>query len=204
MKNTGKFIGGITFSFLALSGLFLYFNRPTAVADNSRQPQEMTGSIEAEEVDVNVKIPGRIEKMLIEEGQEVKDGEVLATLEAEDLEAKQARAKAALDAAVAQYHKAKNGARPQQLSQAKDLMDQAKAGYQLAQATYDRMKQLFTEGVLPQQKLDVAATELEVARTRYNSAKEQYNLVSEGAQKEDIEAAAALVSQAQAAYDEVM
>ncbi len=203
MRTAGKYVFGLIMLVIAATLLFVTLNRPQAATGAKLQPQEITGSIEAEETDVNVKVPGRVAQVLVDEGDAVKAGQVIAIMEADNIEAKSQLAHAALAAANAQYQKAKNGARPQQQEQAREMMTQAKAGYDLAQSTYNRLAQLYQEGVLAQQKLDVAATELEVARTRYNAAKEQYNLVKEGAQKEDIEAAAALVRQAQAACDEV-
>ena len=184
--------------------VFAVLNHSRAtVAGGNAQPVEISGSLEAEETDVNVKIPGRVARIMVDEGDEVVAGQVIAVMEADNIAAKAELAKAAVAAANYQYEKAKNGARPQQLEQAREMMAQAKAGYDLAQSTYNRLTLLYKEGVLAQQKLDVAGTELEVARARYNAAKEQYDLVKEGAQKEDIESAAALVRQAQAAAAEV-
>lgn len=203
MKKAGMIM--LIFIILLLAGsiCFVYFNRNAAGIMAIDGAAEITGSVEARETDVNLKTPGRVSEIRVEEGDAVTAGQVIATVEAENIRAKAELAKAAREAAVAQYRKAKNGARPQQLAQAQDLAGQAKAGYELAQTTYERLEYLFQEGVLPRQKLDIAKTELEVAQSRYNSAKEQYEMVKEGAQAEDIEAAAAVVRQAQAAYDEV-
>ncbi|TCL58619.1 HlyD family secretion protein [Hydrogenispora ethanolica] len=204
MKIAGKVLVGLFIVLVGAALLFVTLHRSRAtVAGDEAQPVEISGSLEAEETDVNVKIPGRVAQMLVDEGDEVTAGQVIAVMEADNIEAKANLAKAALAAATFQYEKARNGARPQQLEQAREMMAQAKAGFDLAQSTYNRLSLLYKEGVLAQQKLDVAGTELEVARARYNAAKEQYDLVREGAQKEDVESAAALVRQAQAASDEV-
>ncbi|MGE5605064.1 MAG: HlyD family secretion protein [Bacteroidota bacterium] len=200
MKTAGKWLGFFLLILAAVIVLLLYISN-SQVTD--LQLSELTGSIEAEETDVNVKIPGRVKQMEVEEGDEVSSGQTIAVMEAENIEAKAMLAKAAVEAATAQYQKAKNGARPQQREQARNLMDQAKAGYDLAQSTYNRLERLYKEGVLAEQKLDVARTELEIAEKRYLAAKEQYEMVEEGAQREDLEAAAALVKQAEAAYAEV-
>jgi HlyD family secretion protein len=199
-----KILAFLIVLFVAAVSVFIYLGRPKAVAVSASAPFEISGSIEAKETDVNVKIPGRVSEVMIDEGDTVVEGQPLACMEADNIEAKAQLARAAVDAATAQYNKAKNGARPQQLEQAREMVIQAESAYKLAQSTYSRLEQLYNNGVLAQQKLDVAKTELDVARTRYNAAKEQLNLVQEGAQKEDIEAAAALVRQAQSAYSEVL
>lgn len=203
MKTAGKIIIGLFILLLLGTMTFIYLNRTTGAIAEEKKEIEITGSIEGKEVDVNVKVPGKISRMMVDEGDEVTEGQVLAVLEADNIKAKADLTQAVLEAANAQYSKATNGARPQQLQQAQDLMEQAKAGLDLAQTTFERLSYLYKEGVLARQKLDMAKTELEVARKRYSSAKEQYDMVREGAQKEDIKAAGALVKQAEAACNEV-
>jgi HlyD family secretion protein len=203
MKTAGKIILGFIILLAIAVGGVVYFHQSVPVGEYSDQPVEISGSVEVKNVDVNVKVPGKIEQVLVEEGDTVEAGQVIATLEAENIEAKSDLTLAAIEAATAQYQKAKNGARPQQIEQAKSLAEQAKVACDFTETTYNRLAGLYKEGVLPRQKLDQARTELDVARARLRSAQEQYDLVKEGAQREDIAAAAALVKQARAANSEV-
>lgn len=203
MKTAGKVILGFAVLLVIAIGGVVYFHRSVPAEDYSDQPLEISGSVEVKNVDVNVKVPGKLEKIMVEEGDQVEAGQVIATLEAQNIEAKSNLTLAAIEAATAQYQKARNGARPQQVKQAKNLVEQAKVACDFTETTYNRLAGLYKEGVLPRQKLDQARTELDVARARLRSAQEQYDLVKEGAQREDIAAAAALVKQAQAANSEV-
>jgi HlyD family secretion protein len=203
MKTAGKVILGFAVLLVIAIGGVVYFHRSVPAGEYSDQPAEISGSVEVKNVDVNVKVPGKIERILVEEGDTVEAGQVIATLEAENIQAKSNLTLAAVEAATAQYQKARNGARPQQVAQAKSLVEQAKVACDFTETTYNRLAGLYKEGVLPRQKLDQARTELDVARARLRSAQEQYDLVKEGAQQEDITAAAALVKQARAANSEV-
>jgi HlyD family secretion protein len=203
MKTAGKVILGFVVVLMIAVGGIVYFHLNTRAGEYSDQPAEITGSVEVKSVDVNVKVPGKVEKFLVEEGDTVEAGQVIATVEAANIEAKSDLTQATVEAAIAQYQKAKNGARPQQVEQAKSLVEQAKVACDFTETTYNRLAGLYKEGVLPRQKLDQAKTELDVARARLRSAREQCDMVQEGAQREDIEAAAALVKQAQAAKSEV-
>ena len=190
----------------------------------------VSGVLETNEIDVNVKVGGKLLEIMVEEGDNVKKGDIIAMVEAENIEAKLEQAKALLgiaatrveqskiayaaqkeqsesqiqqatgaySSAKAQLTKAKKGARPQQLEQAKELVVQAKEAYEYTKVTYDRLKKLYDEGVIPQQKIDGAKAELEVAKAKYNTAQQQYDLVKEGVQKEDISSAEGLVMQAEA------
>ncbi|MDK2856863.1 MAG: HlyD family secretion protein [Bacillota bacterium] len=154
------------------------------------------GSIEAQEVSINSKIPGRIAKLYVTEGQEVKAGQVLAEIASDELKAKEKQALALVQAAQASYEaakgqvaaaqamldKAKNGARKQEIAQAQEY-------YDLAVKTYERVQQLYEKGAVSAQKRDEAKTQMDIAA-------QKLSLALEGARSEDISAAQAMVIQA--------
>ncbi|MDI3535342.1 MAG: HlyD family secretion protein [Thermosediminibacterales bacterium] len=156
------------------------------------------GMIEAKEVSINSKIPGRIVKLHVKEGTEVKAGDLLVEISSDELRAKEAQmvalvesAKAAYDAARGQVkaanallQKAVNGAREQEVAQ-------AKAYYELMVKTYDRVERLYEKGAVSEQKRDEVKTQMEIARQKYDMAEE-------GARSEDISSAEALLYQAKA------
>ena len=95
------------------------------------------------------------------------------------------------------------GARAQQIDAAMNMWLKAQAGKELAKKTFERVQNLYKEGVVPAQKLDEADANYRAAVATEAAAKAQYDLVKEGADKEDKAAAAAKVRQAQGAIDEV-
>ena len=141
--------------------------------------------------------------MKVEEGQHVEKGELLYTLSTPELEAKLRQAEAVKSAASALDQKALAGARWQQIDAAMSLWQKAQAGLELARKTYERVKNLYAEGVVPAQKLDEASANYNAMLATEQAAKAQYELVRDGASKEDKEAAAAQVRQAEGAVSEV-
>lgn len=147
------------------------------------------GNIKTEEIDLNSKIAGNVDQILVEEGQQVKKGDTLIIISSESIEAKKQQAEAAAAAAKAQYDKAVNGARSQEVAQ-------AKAAYDLAEKTYQRIKKLYEQEA-------VSANTYDQAYAQYIAAKETYEMAEQGARAEDKAAAEALVRQAKAAEEEV-
>ena len=86
------------------------------------------GEVEVTEYRVSSKVPGRVAKILVEEGQKVHAGDVLAVLEAPDVAAKLTQAEGAEAAAAAQSRKAQKGAREEQIQGAYELWQKAIAG----------------------------------------------------------------------------
>ena len=93
---------------------------------NHREPEIVQGQAEASEYRVSSKVPGRILKIMVQEGQAVKAGDTLAILDTPDINAKQAQAEAVLSAATAQNAKAQKGAREEQIQGAYELWQKAK------------------------------------------------------------------------------
>ena len=147
------------------------------------------GNIKTEETDLNTKVPGNIDQILVEEGQQVKKGDTLIVISSESIEAKKQQAAAAEAAAQAQYDKAMNGARSQEVAQ-------AKAAYDLAEKTYQRIKKLYEQEA-------VSANTYDQVFAQYTAAKETYEMAEQGARSEDKASAEALVQQAKAAKAEV-
>ena len=167
------------------------------------QPMLIQGTVECTTYKASSKVPGRIEEMKVREGQHVEKGELLYILSTPELNAKLQQAEAARSAASAINRKADSGARVQQKEAAMNLWQQAQAGKSLAQKTYDRVKRLYEQGVVPAQKLDEATANLESMKATEAAARAQYELVEDGASTEDKDAAAAQVRQAQGAVNEV-
>ena len=104
------------------------------------QPEVIQGQTEVTEYRVSSKVPGRVKRILVEEGQQVHAGDTLAILEAPEVNAKLTQAEAAEDAAAAQSRKADKGAREEQKRGAYEMWQKAKAGREVMEKSYARVK----------------------------------------------------------------
>ena len=130
-------------------------------------------------------------------------GDTLAILEAPDVQAKLEQAKAAEAAAQAQNEKAQKGARHEQVQAAYEMWQKAQAGLSIAEKSYNRIRNLYEQGVMSAQKLDEITAQRDAARATEKAAKAQYDMAKNGAEREDKAAAAALVERAKGAVAEV-
>lgn len=166
-------------------------------------PEIVQGQAEVTEYRVSSKVPGRIWEFRVKEGQHVEAGDTLALLEAPDVVAKLEQARAAQAAAQAQNEKALKGARHEQVQAAYEIWQKAKAGLEIATKSYKRVKNLKEQGVMTAQKLDEATAQRDAAIATEKAARAQYDMARNGAEREDKEAAAALVERAKGAVAEV-
>jgi len=150
-------------------------------------------------VAVSAKVTGRIEKVLVNEGDRVEAGQVIATLEKQEFEAQVEQAKANLEMAKAKLAAVIAGNRHQEVAAASAAATQAMANLNNAQKNYERAETLYHQGAISIQQRDTAKTAADVAQAQYSSANEQYSLSAEGSRPEDIQVAQAQVRQAQAA-----
>lgn len=166
-------------------------------------PIMLQGQAEANEVRVSGKVPGRIEKFMVSEGLTVKKGDTLVLLNSPELNAKLMQANSAEDAANAQNQKANKGARAEQIAGAYELWQKAEVGVKLAEKTFNRVQNMFTDGLVSAQKRDEAEANFQAAVATSKAAKSQYDMAINGAETEDKLAALAMVNRAKGAVSEV-
>ncbi len=197
MKNT-KFIKSLIslliIAILVLTGIW-FLIKPKQVV--------LQGRIEAKEIYLSAKIPTRIKSFEVNEGASVKKGQLLATLESPEIMAKVQQALAAQEAAKAQKDKAVNGARVEEIRAAKSVYIKASAAAEVMSKTYNRINNLFKDGLVSQQKKDEVSAKKQAALSDQIAAQNMYQMALKGARKEDIATAKALVKRAEGALNEV-
>lgn len=167
------------------------------------EPEVIQGYVEVSEYRVSSKVPGRVLELRVKEGDYVKVGDTLAIIDAPDVKAKLTQAQSAEDAASALDQMANNGARREQVSAAYAVLQQAKAGMDIAQKSYKRVQRLYDEGVMSAQKRDEAFASYKALEAQVKAAQSQYDMAVNGARREEKMAAAAQVSRAKGAVQEV-
>ena len=168
-----------------------------------RSPEMIQGEVEVSEYRVSSKVPGRILELRVKEGDYVHVGDTLAILDAPEVQAKKTQAQSAEDAAAALSDMAEAGARKEQVSGAYQLWQQAKAGLEIAQKTYERVQRLYDEGVMTAQKRDEALANYKALQAQEKAAKSQYDMAMNGARQQEKRAAQAQVNRARGAVQEV-
>ncbi|MBP5769649.1 MAG: efflux RND transporter periplasmic adaptor subunit [Fibrobacter sp.] len=198
LKMIGKVIVVLALIALVIMGI-------SQLQQFATQPREqfLQGQMEARRVLVAGKVPGRIERLLVHEGDVVQKDSLIAVISSPEIEAKKIQAQGALGAAKAQASKARNGARSEDITALKAMADRAQEAATLAKNTYNRVQKLYNEGVLPLQKRDEAETQMKASQSAADAARAQYNQAVAGARSEDKAAANALVLQAKGANAEV-
>ena len=178
---------------VAIIGFFIF----------DRTPDLMQGQVEVEEYRVSSKVPGRILEIRVKEGDYVHAGDTLAIIDAPEVRAKMQQAQGAEAGAAALELMAKNGARKEQVQGAFQLLQQAKAGLEIAQKSYQRVQRLFDEGVVSAQKRDEAEAMFKASEAQVKAAQSQYDMAVNGARQEEKRAAMAQVNRARGAVEEV-
>ena len=198
LKMIGKVVVVLALIVLVIMGI-------SQLQQFATQPREqfLQGQMEARRVLVAGKVPGRIERLLVHEGDVVYKDSLVAVISSPEIEAKKMQAQGALGAAKAQASKARNGARSEDITALKAMADRAQEAATRAKNTYNRVQKLYNEGVLPLQKRDEAETQMKATQSAADAARAQYNQAVAGARSEDKAAANALVMQAKGANAEV-
>jgi HlyD family secretion protein len=223
MKTILRVVAVVVLLAVGGTAYWFYFAR----RDLAESELLVSGNIEATEVQIAFKIPGRVETRVFDEGQWVEKGDVVATLETADLECTVAQRRAELkvaeaasaaleagsrlqeiDAAKAAYDKADRalrdleaGSRPQEIAAAKAAAAAAASDMLRLDADFRRAKALFQRKTISAEEYDAAKTAYDVAFEKHRQAAEQLKLVKEGFRKEQIEQARAALAQAKAQYD---
>lgn len=170
---------------------------------SASEPILLQGTVECEQYKAAAKIPGRIDTVFVSEGSYVAKGELLYRLATPELSAKLSQVTAAKSAAKALDNQTLAGARVEQITAAKNIYLKAKAGRELAEKSFERVKNLYQNGVVAKQKLDEATASYNAMKATENAAYAEYTLALAGATKEQKAAAAAMVEQAEGAVSEV-
>lgn len=168
-----------------------------------REPDMLQGQVDVTEYRVSSKVPARILELRVKEGDYVKVGDTLAILDAPEVRAKMAQAEGAEAGAAALSDMAQNGAREEQVRVAYSMLQQAKAGLEIAEKSYNRVQRLFDEGVMTEQKRDEAFASYKAMEAQVKAAQSQYDMARNGARAEEKRASAAQVDRAKGAVQEV-
>jgi multidrug resistance efflux pump len=174
---------------LGVAGALWWWQEGPANA-STNQALELTGVIEARRVPLAAQIGGQIQAVLVEEGQQVRAGQVLAQIDTALLQAQLAQAKAAVAAAAANLAQLKAGTRPEDIATAQAVVDQARAVRDGAARGYRNALKILKNP----QEIDAQVAQ---ARSARDTAQRVLDQLRAGSRPEDIAAAEATLAQAQ-------
>ncbi len=159
---------------------------------------EASGTLEAVQVRVPSRSAGVALEVAVKEGRYVNAGDVLAVIDDEALSLQRDQAEAGRDMAAATLKLVLDGARPEDLDQAREALATTEERWRLARDEAARLKSLSSSGSISKQDLERAeSAEVQAAGARSQAASALAKLES-GAREPEIAAARAALAQAEA------
>lgn len=168
-----------------------------------KKPVILQGQIEATEIRISGKLPGRIDTFLVKEGQNVRQGDTLVVINSPEALAKYQQVNAMEDIAKYQHQKVDEGTREQIIASLRQLWNKTQSDLQLAKVTYDRVSTLYKDSVVTSQRKDEVEAMYKAALAAERAAYSQYQMAADGARIQDKESARSLVTAAQGTVEEV-
>ena len=144
------------------------------------------GNVDVRTVSLAFQVSGKLESINFEEGQKVKKGDVIATLDSALYQEQLNQINAQIDVQKAKIEKLENGYRPEEIAKASATVAQKKALMENAQTTFSRYKKLLATKSTSKESYDTAKTEYESANALYLFSKSSLELLQNGYEKEDI------------------
>ncbi len=191
MENISKVI----IATLIIANLF-------ACSSENNISKHLEGKVKREVVSLAPKVPGRVLKILVEEGANVKKGDTLAIIDIPEVEAKLEQAEGAVLSAQSQYEMALNGATDDQLKQVVSMCEAAEEQYKFAEKSYNRIKNMYEDSLVSAQKYDEVSAKYRAAKAQLNAANAKKAEVMSGVRNEKIHMAEGQLKRAKGALKE--
>lgn len=179
---------------LVIALVYLFQNKSP-----EKNKESVIGMVDAEFVDVSASLPGRVIELLVKEGDEVKEGQVVAQMKTSEIETIQAQVSEAVTVAQNQLDKINRGVEPEVLKSAENLQQIAKQQMDLMNKTYTRFQNLYSEGVISGQERDVIYFKYKAAQKELETANLNVQLLQRGNNQELKNSAQAILNQAKGA-----
>jgi len=160
------------------------------------------GNVDIRQVNLGFRVGGRIEKMLFEEGDNVKKGDVIAILDRKPYEDTFNLYQAQVEESTALLAKMKTGYRDEEIAKEKANVAERKASHELQEKNLERAKTLLEKNVISKQSYDETWSHWNETKAALESSKEYLNLVSKGYRVEEITAAKAFQRAAEARLEQ--
>ena len=177
--------------------LGVWIKRRDAARDADRLV--LHGNVDIRQVELAFNASGRIDRLLVAEGDRVRKGQLLAVLDTERLRRREAEAEAQVASQRQVVARLEAGSRPEEIRKAQADVQAARVDAANALAHYRRQEELVAQHFVAQQQLDDARFALQASRARLNAAEEALRLVELGPRDEDIAAARATLKAYEAA-----
>jgi HlyD family secretion protein len=178
-------------------------HQPAASANASASLVAAPGRVEpvTEDIRLGAELNGKLKEVLVEEGDHVRKGQLLAVLVNNDYRADVESSAAQVASKEADLRKTVNGARREERREAEASVKQAEAVLENARADMDRHQKLYQQGVTPREDADHFDREFKVAKARYDAAAQHFKFVDEETREEDVSRATADLELARAQQD---
>lgn len=172
-----------------------YFSSDNEAADGL----QLSGTVEMRETDVAFRVMGRIDRLLVDEGDPVQVGQKLATLDDSNYQLALQQASAQVQAARAALAVLQAGSRSQEIKVAQAEVDKALAQQRFTSADVKRISRLVGSNLASEEALEKAQLSYEAALAGVESAQQHLALLKEGPRQQDIDRAAAQLAASEAA-----
>jgi len=166
-------------------------------AFNSRKP-DGSGTIECTQVDIAPQVAGRIVTLVPQEGDLVRQGDLVARLDAADYELKRNEAGSAVAVARAQLELLLAGSREEDIERAREQVMEAQASAEAAEADLRRISSVYQSGTATQKQMDDAKAQADRTKAALAAAGQNLTKLEKGSREEEIRLAEAQVAQADA------
>lgn len=172
--------------------------------ENAETITAYRGKVKYETISISSKLAGRISKIYIEEGEDVKRGDTLAYIDIPEVNAKMSQVDGAIRSAKGQLEMANNGATLDQINQIDGQLKSGKAQLEFAKQSYNRMNAMYQDSLISQQQFDEVKMKLNMAKAQVEAIEAKRNEATHGARTEQLDQAKGQLDRAIGAKEEVI
>ncbi len=176
-------VGAVIIAVLAVGGGYTYYSQ---VYMPRHAVLSVSGNVDIREVSLAFRAGDRIDSILVNEGDTVKAGQVLAKLDSHELVLSIDKLKSQIAAQQAAVDKLVNGARAEDIRAAQDAADQAGAALNLAESSFSRKRELARQGMISELVFDKEQSNYEAAQAQLAQAKAELDKLVNGSRSEDV------------------
>lgn len=163
----------------------------------------VNGVVEIQEVRLGSKLGGRVDEVLVREGDIAQAGQLLVRFQTPELEAQRIQLQGRVDAMAADAEKARNGPRPEDIRQAESDLESAQADLKLAEEDLTRIEPLFKKGTIARSDYDAALASQRRNHGKVSSAKAHLDQLHVGTRPEEVALAEANLVEARGRLKEI-